>query len=157
MLPPPPTTPSWTGESDRGTTGPPSFSLLTSDLSFALTPCPMWWCECVKTSPRSPWVLIGFLSACKHKRFKNLKKIKIRKWREKNWRKKTEKEKIKPCNDDVDVFFSLSFAWKNQDGKRVDCSCYKNYNFPFKVEPLSSSLPPPSLSPYHFNNRYVGC
>lgn len=26
-------------------------------------------------------------------------------------------KKIKPCNDDVDVFFYLSFAWKNRDGK----------------------------------------
>lgn len=26
-------------------------------------------------------------------------------------------KKIKPCNDDVDVLFNLSFAWKKQDGK----------------------------------------
>lgn len=25
-------------------------------------------------------------------------------------------KKIKPCNDDVDVLFYLSFAWKNQEG-----------------------------------------
>ena len=42
---------------------PPSF-LLTFHLSFALTTCPMWWCECVKTGLGPPWVFIGFLSAC---------------------------------------------------------------------------------------------
>lgn len=30
---------------------------LTSALSFALTTCPMWWCECVKTALGPPWVL----------------------------------------------------------------------------------------------------
>lgn len=28
-------------------------------------------------------------------------------------------KKTKPCNDDVDVFFYLSFAWKNRDGKWI--------------------------------------